>query len=255
MIMSVLRRRHWFSLSSLAVVIAVASTDWPWGIWASFWRDHSMFTSLASGVLLLVFAAFGIDALIRVRDNSRWSALSHLALRDLAQVCQDCAVLMEWLIGNDDGKESTLFSDEVRQEIKSATQAFAQLSFEDRFEVATASESWVSLAKRLLQIQKVGSRRVIANWAPTVSFSREALDQMNSVVAIIDEMSEILLHLHSSGLRRNSISRAASISLNPYSHIENELLRSQWVKVVDNAWFVRIELRRNAKRNVMPDAI
>ena len=253
--MNIYSRRHWFSLSSLAVVIAVASTDWPWGIWASFWRDHSMFTSLASGVLLLVFAAFGIDALIRAKDNSRWIALSHLALRDLAQVCQDCAVLMEWLIGNDDDKESILLTDEVRQEIKSATQAFTQLSLEDRFEVATASESWVALAKRLLQIQKVSSRRVIATWAPTVSFSREALDQMNSVVGIIDEMSEILLHLHSAGLRRNSISRVASTSLNVYSHIENELLRSQWIKVVDNAWSVRIELRRNAKRNVMPDAI
>jgi hypothetical protein len=228
----------------IAIIVAVTSSDWPWGILGNFWLKHGLFASVVSGLLLLTFAALVIDSWIGYREDRRWAAVSNLAYLDLARVCQDFAILLEWLLGNDNGDEGlTQLRQDDRETLRQMTAGTEGMDPVERLQLLTANRSWLAFREREEQRMMDRSRGVIRTWAPSMAQSKSLAAILDDVIGLMDQSSGIDLLLLSLKPPRKSLAPVGELSSRGHGDLDLNQLAVEWMATVEGFWRLRRFLR------------
>lgn len=104
-------RRNRFGSTLRSVVVAVGTvvvlSDWPARRTSGHWAGYPFFTSVISGLLLLLVTYLFVEWIIARQNTAKWSSVAHSGFKALAGAAEDVSDgLAELVVGTDDRSTS-----------------------------------------------------------------------------------------------------------------------------------------------------
>jgi hypothetical protein len=221
--------RRWLPVGAVAVAVAVALTDWPFG-W-SFWVDHPLTAAFAAGLVLLLLTGSVVDAYLRRREAKRWSSLGRVAASEFFIFFDLARMSVAHLLGFDFGAR---VSPRIEIHVTGARERAAGLiptglSTSQAYELAhirakyvdeqqerlprlVRDEDWSDKASVALMELTLDLGQAIARWAGIFAIlgDDERFRHVTESVRVIDEIRAVIEHLQDLPSKDAATQKAAS---------------------------------------------
>ncbi len=206
--------RRWLPVAAVAVVVAVALTDWPLG-W-SFWLDHPLTAAFVAGLVLLLLTGSVVDAYLRRREAKRWTSLGRVAASEFFIFFDLARMILVHLLGFDFGAR---VSPQIETHLTGAREraaylmpttlstsqayAFAHTRAEyvegqrQRLPRLARDEEWNDKTSLTLMELTLNLGQAIARWAGIFAIlgDKERFQHVAESVRVIDDLRAVIEHL------------------------------------------------------------
>ena len=82
----------------VALTLVLTSLDWPFGLLSSFWQRYSFMTGVVTGLLLLGFGLFAVEAWFKEREARRWRYVAYIAAKELGFITDNLLRGMDYVL-------------------------------------------------------------------------------------------------------------------------------------------------------------
>jgi hypothetical protein len=180
-----MKGRQRFVVFAITVISSfIVATDWPLAVLNDFWRAHSLFGGVVSGLVLLAVGLIIVERWIDTQESKRWRRVAETAFQDLADTQLDTYRKLT-LASN--GRTHGYDVDLIGQtEVEMIADTAFRIDWPGRCDRSVAvlctDLAWCSSAYRFLRNVEADQRIAIGRWAP-VMVQSDRLSKMLSHVS------------------------------------------------------------------------
>jgi hypothetical protein len=186
------RRRRLIGAAVLTAV--VTGTDWPTKLLTGFWGAHPLASSILSGVVLLVFAAFVVEAILEERELRNWEYVAKVAYYSLGHMSSEILAGMDFLVtANVQRHHDPPLDDEETGCLQAVLRARGEGHESVDLDLAPLVQDlrWLRVAREGLSALKFRHRNSVARWIPAMSVTESRARLLNAVALLDDKRDAV----------------------------------------------------------------